>query len=265
MEHSCALLSHENRAPDIIPIATQLLRSFTRFNGKDHLVMLTSTAERFASRNNVRQYLESSGVRTLRFQELLHPESPATQDLTAPGDDGQLLLLSAVCTIQRFWRKRNRYLNSRRRSLETANGRLREWILDRFVRPHLTSPVPDRIQKNIVLFTTGVEVYRSLSGFAQRYRKYEVRAGSLMLDRNARAESLEELDAVLVDLRSLKNEVDSAKEHVSEKNVRILYLSSTSEEMQKVFEEVREIVADFVGRADAERRVVEVFEKAKRS
>jgi len=86
-----------------------------------------------------------------------------------------------------------------------------------------------------------------------------------MMDRNARTESLEELDAVLVNLRGLRKELESAEECISENKVRVLYISGTSEEIQKVFEEVRETIADAVGRADAERRVVEIFEKAKRS
>jgi hypothetical protein len=163
-------------------MSTELLRSYGRYNGKDSLVILARTAKPTTYPADILSNLNKYGTPTAILQDILKSRRPDPSELTAsvegPESSEEAVtdeaFTAAAKRIQFFWRKRHPYLLSRSQALKTNEGEIIEFIFATFVRRKgAQSQIYDKIRKNHILVTQGVNFYLQLRLVRERCKEAE--------------------------------------------------------------------------------------------
>jgi len=241
-------------------MSTELFRSYSRYSGKDSLAILTRIAKPAKYAADILSTLNKYGIPTAILQDILKSHRPGTSELAASVEGHETIeeavtdevFTAAAKRIQSFWRKRHRYLLSRGQALRTSEGEIIEFIFATFVRRKgAQSQIYDKIRKNHILVTQGVNFYLQLRSVRERCKEAELLFDKMLEDVSIQAEALDELvgSSLLVeleDVRALFGPGGKLSQKAGDKEVGRLYVDpmTGAASLGIVFKRVSRSLAD---------------------
>jgi len=251
---SCrSLVAYNFRSRSPQDLSSELHRSFSRYLGKDTLMLVTSKDRKPNALPKPLVPLDRYGVPTRTLQSLLiEPdcacgEDSATSSTTRSGDDpSDEVVEEAVRKLQKFWNKRRPYLHSHRKALESLDGMANALIFDSIRHVPLHGIPGDSnlsiIRRNHILLTLGVNLYVNIWKLRIRADKVHTFSGRVLANPNVSVESLEDLIAGdwLKNLEGIRRELGkdgNTFEKAGSSAVSLMYLMEW-EVMKDVFEKL---------------------------
>ncbi|KAF8244421.1 hypothetical protein K440DRAFT_663457 [Wilcoxina mikolae CBS 423.85] len=223
----------QGRSPAALP--EQLTRSFAKYQGKDSLTILTTKDKIPTALPAVLAPFASWGFPIHSLQSLVAAATPLDRNPTAsPAEDtnsssSDTTIEQAVQTLQAFWRKRSRYLHSRRAALNTPGGKATAFIFDKIIRPSSNDRhTPGRIHKAVVLLTDAKQFFVEYWSVCDYAGAAHVLSESVLDNRKISTHALDELvsSPLLKELEEIRAEFErggNMREMVEEVKVKRLF------------------------------------------
>jgi hypothetical protein len=196
------ILTHKNYAefyfahlsPEALP--AHLKASFSKFNGKDQLTLLTSKPNKPVSIPKVlAAFVRDCTFHTLAdLMKLMTAQNNPSGDSREDPKSASAVVDAAALKIQQFWRKRQPYLASYRKGKETGEGKATALVYERIIRPHWQHlDCSSRLAKSYALLTKGRDFYVAYSNLRRKARAASVLSDKIVNDDKVSSQALEQL------------------------------------------------------------------------
>jgi len=237
--------AHHLRSRSYVELNQQLALAFTKYNGKDNLVVVVKDPTRVSALACLKR---QPGVKMVPFQQLFPPTQVAVADTSAgiPSDSpttGQEMQYSpeeteAINKIQRFWRFYSIRLSKNRTHMLLPKSQ----AISRFVQLCTQIPptigVPHQIAIRALLFTEGVALCLKLDTVQVAARKLQKDAIECV-EHVEIAEGIDEaVDRILSGSREVDALVEEVKGMLSEDALVSLLRQGNLLDVQRVCREV---------------------------
>ncbi|KAF8250004.1 hypothetical protein K440DRAFT_659974 [Wilcoxina mikolae CBS 423.85] len=248
-----SLLAYDFQSCSPQALSRELHRSFTRYQGKDVLTLVTTQGTTPDILPDVLVPLDRYGVPTHTLQSLIKSACTPNRDPSTPPpathsqDDGPLEeeVTDAALKLQRFWQKRRPYLHSHRSALETLHGKANALIFDSIRHIPRKDINKSIIRRNYILLTKGVDLYTNIWALRAQAEKAHALSDRVLANTNISVESLEDLISgdllkSLKAIRVLLGREGNIFERAGSSAVALMYPEMEPEDMEELFEKLND-------------------------